>query len=236
MIDSIYQALAKISYTHPLHPALTHLPVGLVLGGTLFAIFAGPFRTDSLAQTGGHCMILAFLGLIPTVLAGYVDWQHFYGGTWLFPIKMKMLLAGALMIFLLFVIILRRRVQTNMLTILPAYGLCFFTVIGLGYFGGELVYATSGKTEAGVNNELAQKGSEIFNQRCSACHFTDKTDTKVGPGLLGLFSRENLPASGKTVSDANIRSLLKTPIRVMPAFTNLSAEQTDALIEYLKTL
>ena len=40
-------------------------------------------------------MILAFLGLFPTVLAGYVDWQHFYGGTWLFPIKMKMLLAGA---------------------------------------------------------------------------------------------------------------------------------------------
>jgi mono/diheme cytochrome c family protein len=213
------------------------LPVGLVLGGTLFAIFAGLFRTDSLAQTGGHCMILAFLGLFPTVLAGYVDWQHFYSGTWLFPIKiMKMLLAGALVIFLLFVIILCRRAQTNMPTILPAYGLCFFTVIGLGYFGGELVYATSGKAEAGVNNELAQKGSEIFNQRCSFCHFTDKTDTKVGPGLLGLFSRENLPASGKTVSDANIRSVLKTPIRVMPAFTNLSAEQTDALIQYLKTL
>ena len=87
-----------------------------------------------------------------------------------------------------------------------------------------------------MNNELAQKGSEISNQHCSFRHFTDKTDTKVGPGLLGLFSRENLPAGGKTVSGANIRSLLKTPIRMMPAFTNLSAEQTDALIEYLKTL
>jgi hypothetical protein len=212
------------------------LPVGLVLGGTLFALFAGLFRPDSLAQTDGHCMILAHLGLFPTVLAGYLDWQHFYGGTLLFLIKMKILLAGTLAIFLLIVITLRRRVQTNMLAILAAYGLCFLTGIGFGYFGGELVYATSGKAEAGFNNELARKGSEIFSKHCSFCHFTDKTDTKVGPGLIGLFSRENLPASGKPVSDANIRSLLKTPFRVMPAFTNLSAEQTDALLVYLKTI
>ncbi len=181
-------------------------------------------------------MITAFLGLFSTVFAGYVDWHHLYGGTWLFPIKMKTLLTGALVIFLLVVITLRRRAQTKMLTVLPVCGLCFFTLIGLGYFGGELVYATSGKPEAGVTNELAQRGREFFNQRCSLCHFTDKTDTKVGPGLLGLFSRENLPASGKPVSDANIRSVLKTPYRAMPAFTNLSKEQTDALIAYLKTL
>jgi len=42
MIEFIYQTLTKFGYTHPLHPTLTHVPIGLVIGAFLFAL-AGPF-------------------------------------------------------------------------------------------------------------------------------------------------------------------------------------------------
>ena len=32
----------------------------------------------------------------------------------------------------------------------------------------------------------AAKGKEVFDQ-CSVCHNADSTETKVGPGLKGLF-------------------------------------------------
>jgi uncharacterized membrane protein len=40
MIESIYQTLAKIGYTHPLHPPATHLPAGLIIGAFIFALIA----------------------------------------------------------------------------------------------------------------------------------------------------------------------------------------------------
>ena len=35
-----------------------------------------------------------------------------------------------------------------------------------------------------------EKGKETF-QQCSVCHNADSTEKKMGPGLKGLFSREN---------------------------------------------
>jgi uncharacterized membrane protein len=36
MIEFIYQALTKLGYTHPLHPTLTHVPLGMVMGALIF--------------------------------------------------------------------------------------------------------------------------------------------------------------------------------------------------------
>jgi hypothetical protein len=40
MIEFIYQFLAKFGYTHPLHPVLTHIPIGMVMGAFLFLLIA----------------------------------------------------------------------------------------------------------------------------------------------------------------------------------------------------
>ena len=68
MIESIYQILAKIGYTHPLHPPATHLPAGLIIGGFLFALIAWIFNRKSLTQTARHCFILALVMAVPTIL------------------------------------------------------------------------------------------------------------------------------------------------------------------------
>jgi len=80
------------------------------------------------------------------------------------------------------------------------------------------------------------EGAALFNQRCSVCHYPDKTDNKLGPSLLGLFKGDKLPVSGRPLTEENIRIQLKTPFKQMPPFADLSEEQMASLIAYLKTL
>jgi len=81
-------------------------------------------------------------------------------------------------------------------------------------------------------------GSEVFEKKgCVQCHFTDSRETKIGPGLKGLFGRNKLPVSGREVTEENVKRQLKTPYDDMPSFADrLTEEQRDRLVAYLKTL
>ena len=61
-------------------------------------------------------------------------------------------------------------------------------------------------------------------------------DTKVGPGLKGLYKKSQLPVSGWDVSDDNIRRQIRTPFANMPPFPGQSEEEIQAVIEYLRSL
>ena len=69
----------------------------------------------------------------------------------------------------------------------------------------------------------AAKGKEVFESNCSVCHNADSTETKVGPGLKGLFKKAALINKG---SDSG-----------MPPYADMltAAEKAD-VIAYLKTL
>ncbi len=235
MIESIYQTLAKIGYTHPLHPPATHLPAGLIIGAFLFALMAWIFNRKNLAQSARHCLILALIMAGPTILLGLMDWQYRFGGAWIFEIKMKLVLAGILLLLLILAVIYGALAGAFTKTVVVIYALCLLTVIGLGYFGGELVYGTKTPAAAEATGPVAE-GAQVFKQNCSACHHTDSTATRVGPGLMGVFKQTKFPISGQPVSDDNFRQILKTPYSKMPPFGHLSAEQVDALLDYLKTL
>ncbi len=235
MIDTIYQLLEKIGYLHPLHPAITHIPVGLVMGGFVFGLCALLFRRQNFLQTAQHCMVLALIALLPTMILGVMDWQYRFAGAWLFPIQMKLALAFLLLILLVAAVMIGRKTGPASKKVFVLYGLCVVVVIGLGYYGGELVY---GQKAAGIEVEesLAKEGAAVFNQSCAVCHFTDRTDTKAGPGLKDLYKRDQMPVSGWSMSNANVRRQLKTPFKDMPSFDTFSDQETEALIEYLKTL
>ncbi len=49
MIELLYEPLEKIGYTHPIHPPLTHIPMGLVFGAFIFALTALLFRRTTLS-------------------------------------------------------------------------------------------------------------------------------------------------------------------------------------------
>lgn len=44
MTDTIFSFLNQIGFTHPLHPAFTHVPMGMVMGAVFFvAVLLYPF-------------------------------------------------------------------------------------------------------------------------------------------------------------------------------------------------
>jgi cytochrome c5 len=193
------------------------------------------FRRTNLAQTARNCSVLALIAAVPTALLGIMDWLHFYGGSLLFPIKMKLVLAGILIIFLILAVIVGFFGETFSKIVISLYVLCLFTVIGLGYFGGELVYGTKSPA-VGVAEGPVAEGAMVFKQNCSACHLTDSTVTKIGPGLKDVFKGDKFPVSGLPVSEDNFRKQLQKPLGKMPPFGHLPPEQVEALIVYLKTL
>jgi uncharacterized membrane protein len=231
MIEFFYQILARIGHTHPIHPPVTHIPVGMVIGAFLFALVAYLLRHERLALTARHCILLALIGLFPTALLGYMDWQHRYGGAWLFPIKVKIGLAVLLLVLLIVALILGRKFKENSIRVLAIYGLCLLNVTALGYFGGELIYGGSGPLPAAETEEI-QVSAEQFNTSCSACH----------PGG-GNSIKANLPLkSAPQLADFNtFLAYIRSPKArdgsqtIMPPFPadKLSEQQAREIYNYV---
>ena len=81
----------------------------------------------------------------------------------------------------------------------------------------------------------ASKGKEVFDQ-CSVCHNADSTETKMGPGLKGLFKKDKL-TSGKPVNDANVLNKIEEGGNGMPPYKDmLNSGEKANLLAYLKTL
>ena len=237
MFEPIYKFLQAIGYSHPLHPTLTHVPIGLIFAAFVFALLGIAFKKPMLLSTVRHCVILALVTLPFVAFLGVMDWQHFYAGAWLFPIKAKVVLAALLLVVLVVSLITVFRIDKFSGRSIVIFGVCLLLTFGLGYFGGELVYGTAGPESTDQSRGAeASEGAAIFNRSCSMCHYADKTDKKVGPGLKGLYAKGQMTVSGWEVTDENVRRQIKTPFADMPAFPDMSEEEIQALIDHLQSL
>jgi len=81
-----------------------------------------------------------------------------------------------------------------------------------------------------------EEGASLFKDKCSGCHFSDKEEKKIGPGLKKILKKAKLPSSGRPANFENILKQLKSPILSMPAFPSLSAQELTGLKVYLKSL
>jgi len=80
-----------------------------------------------------------------------------------------------------------------------------------------------------------EKGKEVF-QQCSVCHYADKEEKKMGPGLKGLFRKEKLH-NGKPATEENVMEVINKGGNGMPAYEDLlTGEEKKHLLAYLKTL
>ncbi len=139
MTELIFTTLESIGFTHPLHPALTHIPMGMVIGCFFFTLTAFLTRKTVFLKTALHCSVVGLLFIVPTTIAGVLDWQHFYGSTMSAFIIAKFILATLLILALIY------SVRINMTGgstkhLLILYTLCLACAGGLGFSGGELVY------------------------------------------------------------------------------------------------
>jgi uncharacterized membrane protein len=232
----LYELLSQIGYHHPLHPPVTHIPLGLIISAFIFSIASRVFNRESLAQTSRHCIVLALMAAPVAIFLGLMDWQHYYNGAWLLPIRIKMILSCVLIILLFISWIVSRKGYRALNRRIVVYALCMATVITIGFFGGELVYGPKKVVAASDDSSLVRQGAELFAKKCAICHNTDSTEAKAGPGLKGLFKNSQLPVSKKLVSEDSVVNQLKTPFNQMPPSTDLTDEQIQSLIDYMKTL
>jgi mono/diheme cytochrome c family protein len=90
---------------------------------------------------------------------------------------------------------------------------------------------------ADEEKKAAPDGQAIYKKQCNMCHFPDKADKKMGPGLKDLLKNKELPLSKKPATAEVVREQIEKGSKAMPAFAKkLSTEEMDALMDYLKTL
>jgi uncharacterized membrane protein len=228
MFDWVYQFLESIGYPHPIHPAETHLPIGTIVAAFFFAWAGFLFRRPRLAVTARHCIIFAFIFVFPTMLFGLMDWQHFFGGAWLFPIKMKLTLAPTLTVLLLIGILLSRKFGPESKSVLAVYTVCFCIVVVIGFFGGQLVYTGWGPEAP----KEYKAGAKIFKARCSGCHpsggniVVPRLPLKSAPELKEFKTFEGFIRNPKMPDGSR---------GVMPPFPakKVSEQQAKELYEYI---
>lgn len=139
MIEGLYALLEKVGFGHPLHPMLTHVPMGMIIGAVLFSLAGQKWKNQHLDQSAYHCALVALLAIVPVMIAGMLDWQHFMEGAWNIYIIVKMILATILTLLLAYAVLLRHK-GAEPKQLLVVYLLCLACAGGLGFSGGELVY------------------------------------------------------------------------------------------------
>lgn len=139
MIESLYSFLASVGFTHPLHPMLTHIPMGMIIGMVVFSLVGVIWNNPDLPETAFHCSVLALIAILPVIAAGILDWIHFQEGAWNKYIIAKMILGALLTIFLAVSIVMKKN-QVSPTKMLLFYLLCLACAGGLGFSGGQLVY------------------------------------------------------------------------------------------------
>jgi uncharacterized membrane protein len=139
MVESLYTTLEKIGFTHPLHPVLTHAPMGMIIGMMLFGLLALFWKDKHFSLVAYYCSVVALISIFPTAFLGTLDWLHLLEGELLTLIVVKMTLTVILTILLIISIVLRNKGATPQILVL-FYLLCMACAGGLGFSGGELVF------------------------------------------------------------------------------------------------
>ena len=228
MMDGFYDFLDKIGYLHPIHPAMVHMPIGLIVGSLFIGATGLVFSRPSMARAAHYTLVLALAFWVPTVIFGLMDWQRYYGGALLLAIKMKLGLAGLLGVLLITGVLLGRRDPARVKHIMPIYFLCFLTVACLGYFGGQIVY---GGKSPGAQAPF-QDGQKLFENHCSGCH------AHGGNSIMSNFPLRDAPELDKPghflafIRQPKLPGGLSGPMPPFPEST-ISAEQAQNLYGYI---
>jgi mono/diheme cytochrome c family protein len=108
------------------------------------------------------------------------------------------------------------------------------------------LYAQSGQKSPGTKKPAAAlakdpaavaRGKDLFQQKCSICHFDTSDTKKIGPGLKGINKRGTFTVNGNKVTDENLKTWIENGDNLMPPFKEtLEEAQIKDVIAYVKTL
>ena len=119
-------------------------------------------------------------------------------------------------------------------------------VVGTAALGTSLAVAgvglaqtkTTKKAAAGKTDTAAvARGKDLFQQKCSTCHYDTSDAKKIGPGLKGLNKRGTFTVNNNKVTDDNLKTWIENGDSLMPPFKDVIEDnQIKDVIAYVKTL
>jgi mono/diheme cytochrome c family protein len=239
MLDGFYKFLASIGFNEPIHPPITHMPIGLIVGALVFFLIAVIFKRKHFELSARHSAILAFVFAFPTILFGVMDWIHFYHAALITPIIIKITLASIVIVVLALVIIFGNEIKFRNVFVTSVYAIAFVCVIGLGYFGAGLIYGRGVAAQAKESQEPLSKeataGEQVFVASCMSCH---------ADGGNVVAENEPLKTSKMIGNIADFTAFIRDPrmpdgkVGAMPAFSvqDLREDQAKDLFEYIKVM
>jgi mono/diheme cytochrome c family protein len=89
----------------------------------------------------------------------------------------------------------------------------------------------------GASSGSAARGKDIFEKKCAICHFADRNEKKIGPGLKGISNRGTFTVNQNKVTDQTLKTWIENGDSLMPPFKGvLEPAQIKDIIAYVKTL
>lgn len=186
--------LSGVGLGHPLHPALTDIPIGAFTGATILDL-VGRGRHEPAAEALLGAGILAAL---PTAAAGLADWSDTYGGEQRVGLVHA---AGNVAALALFGASLaaRRAGAQGLGRVLSFAG--FGVLGGSGYLGGYLSFARG----VGVNNAFNEAKPKDWTPVLEEAQLAEGTPVRVevdGTGILLYRRGDRMFAIGSRCSHA----------------------------------
>ncbi len=111
-------------------------------------------------------------------------------------------------------------------------------VITLAITGAALAQTkTTKKAPAGKDAAAVARGKDVFQQKCSTCHYDTSDAKKIGPGLKGLGKRGTFTVNNNKVTDETLKAWIENGDSLMPPFKDvIDDNQIKDVIAYVKTL
>ena len=93
------------------------------------------------------------------------------------------------------------------------------------------------KSAGGASAAAAARGKDVFDKKCSVCHYADSDAKKIGPGLKGIGKRGTFTVNNNKVTDESLKTWIENGDNLMPPFKEvLEPAQIKDVIAYVKTL
>jgi mono/diheme cytochrome c family protein len=123
----------------------------------------------------------------------------------------------------------KRDILSYSRNIRAAYALCGLTITLMG--------CHSYPPPTPLDQLTAQQahGHEVFEQRCSVCHYDRRDDPLHGPSLLSVYKKPYLH-SGAPANDDRVIATILHGHNLMPAQPNIDSDDLNDLLAYLHSL
>ena len=177
----IKDLLSGANLGHPLHPALTDVPIGSFTTATVLDLIGGERFEDAVEALLG----LGIVATLPTASAGLADWSDTYGSEQRIGLVHAVANVASLCLFA-GSLIARRRGSPAVGRTLSLAGMT--TLLAGGYLGGHLTYAEG----VGVNNAFYQHTPEDWTAVMDDSELREGSSAKatVGDATVLLYRAE----------------------------------------------